>query len=88
MTVRASADPDEMPPTRSSDSNMLRIVPFNAPFECVRTAPAVRVNAALSVVDLMKATPLVDSGSPTMTMIYLSQKKVGTVAHIRNGYSC
>jgi hypothetical protein len=43
--VRASAEPDEMPPTTTSDSNMLRTVPFNAPF---------RVNAAIFVVDLMR----------------------------------
>lgn len=57
MTVRASADPDEMPPAITSDSNMLRTVPFNAPIECVRTLPAGRVKAALSVVDLMRSTP-------------------------------
>ena len=54
MIVRASAAPDEIPPARTSDSNMLRTVPFNAPFESIRTLPAVRVKAALSVVDLMK----------------------------------
>jgi hypothetical protein len=63
--VRASADPDEMPPTMTSDSNMLRTVPFNAPFD-IRTLPAARANAVLLGVDLMKATPLVDSGSPLL----------------------
>ena len=74
MIERASADPDEMPPARTSDSNTLRQVPFNAPFE-----------AALLVFDLMKSTPLVDSGGPTTVMIYLSQEQVGTVPHIHNG---
>jgi hypothetical protein len=74
MTVRASADPDEMPPARTRNSNVLRQAPFNAPFE-----------PALLVFDLMKSTPLVDSGGPTTVMIYLSQEQVGTVPHIRNG---
>ena len=54
MIVRASAAPEEMPPARTNDNNRLRTAPFNAPFECVRTLPAVRANAALSVVVLMK----------------------------------
>jgi hypothetical protein len=57
MTVRASADPDEMPPARRSDSNTLRTVPFNAPFECIRALPAVRAVAAPFVVDLMMSKP-------------------------------
>jgi hypothetical protein len=32
MIVRASADPDEMPPTTTSDNNMRRKVRFNVPF--------------------------------------------------------
>jgi hypothetical protein len=72
MMLRASAVPDEMPPARSSDSNILRQVPFNALFE-----------PALFVFDLMKSTPLVDSGGPTILMIYLSQEQIGTVPHIR-----
>jgi len=32
MIVRASADPDEIPPTMTSDSNMDRKVRFNVPF--------------------------------------------------------
>jgi hypothetical protein len=32
MIVRASADPDEMPPTMTSDNNMRRKVRFNVPF--------------------------------------------------------
>ena len=88
MTVRASADPDEMPPAITSDSNMLRTVPFNAPVECVRIPPAGRVNAAPFVVDLMRSTPLLDNGSPTTAMIYRSQEWVGAVAHVRNGHSC
>jgi hypothetical protein len=60
-----------MPPARTSDSNMLRQVPFNAPFE-----------PALFVFDLMKSTPLVDSGGPTIAMIYLSQEQVGTEPNI------
>jgi hypothetical protein len=84
MTVFASADPDEIPATRTSDSNMLLTVLFDAPL-CVRALSAVRANAVLSVVDFMKSTPLVDSGSPTTAMIYLSQESVGTVAHQRNG---
>lgn len=31
MIVRASADPDEMPPTMTSDNNMRRKVRFNVP---------------------------------------------------------
>jgi hypothetical protein len=53
---------------------VLRQAPFNAPFE-----------PALLVFDLIKSTPLVDSGGPTTVMIYLSQEQVGTVPHIRNG---
>ena len=53
---------------------MLRQAPFNAPFE-----------PALLVFDLMKSTPLVDSGGPTTVMVYLSQEQVGTVPHIRTG---
>lgn len=71
MTLRASADPDEIPPARTSDSNMLRQVPFNAPFE---PAPLVFV--------LMMSIPLVDSGGPTTVMIYRSQAQVGTVSHL------
>jgi hypothetical protein len=55
MIVRASADPDEMPPAITSASNMLRTVPFNASFERVRTLPAVRVNAAPFAVIRMKS---------------------------------
>jgi hypothetical protein len=32
MIVRASADPDEIPPTMTSDSNMIRKVRLNVPF--------------------------------------------------------
>jgi len=32
MIVRASADPDEIPPTMTSDSNMVRKARFNVPF--------------------------------------------------------
>jgi hypothetical protein len=65
-----------MPPARTSDSNMLRQAPFNA-----------LVEPALLDFDLMKSTPLVDSGGPTTMMIYLSQRQVGTVPHIRTGPS-
>ncbi len=53
---------------------MLRQAPFNAPFD-----------PALLVLDLMKSTPLVDSGGPTTVMIELSQEQVGTVPHIHDG---
>ena len=76
MTLRASADPDEMPPARTTESNTLRQVPFNAPLD-----------PALLVFDLMMSIPLVDSGGPTTVMIYPSHEQVGTVPHIRNGPS-